>query len=320
MNRRAGAGGSPPDEAAAAAAVERAAEAGDPEALWTVANWRLFGLYGPRDASAAHRLLKKAAERGHVEAHRIRATLIANGTGRPSDPERGRMLLEQIAAKDPYAALQVKFLEHVRPADAAAEAPRETLSSEPRVELVRGILSPEECRYLRILAEPRLQASFVIDPLSGRPVPHPVRTSAGTNFGPVEEDLVVHAINRRIAHATATNAECGEPLHMLRYLPGEEFKPHMDWIEGEENQRVLTVLVYLNDDYEGGETAFPQLGLTVRGRVGDALVFENAFADGRGDPRMEHAGLPVVRGMKWLATRWIRARPFDPLDPEASRV
>ena len=315
----AGAGGSQPEPTAAAAAIEREAEAGNPDALWALANWRLYGLHGGRDPAAAHRLLKRAAERGHVEAHRLRATLIANGTGCRSDPARGRALLAEIAAKDPYAALQVKFLDHVRPAEAAGEAARETLSAEPRVELVRGLLSPEECRYLTILAEPRLQASFVIDPATGNPVPHPVRTSAGTNFGPADEDLVVNAVNRRIAHATGTRYECGEPLHMLRYLPGEEFRPHMDAIEDEENQRVLTALVYLNEAYEGGETAFPQLGLTVRGRTGDALVFANAFSDGRGDPRTQHAGLPVTRGTKWLATRWIRARPFDPLDAEAHR-
>jgi prolyl 4-hydroxylase len=73
-------------------------------------------------------------------------------------------------------------------------------------------------------------------------------------------------------------------------------------------------LVYLNDDYEGGETDFPELGLRIRGAAGTGLLFANAMADGRPDPRMRHAGLPVQRGSKLVASRWIRARA--PQQPE----
>jgi prolyl 4-hydroxylase len=44
--------------------------------------------------------------------------------------------------------------------------------------------------------------------------------------------------------------------------------------------------------------------------VGDALLFRNADADGRPDPLALHSGLPVTRGVKYLASRWIRAEPF----------
>ena len=72
-------------------------------------------------------------------------------------------------------------------------------------------------------------------------------------------------------------------------------------------QRVLTFLVYLNEGYEGGETAFPALGIKVRGQTGDGLLFRNATTDGKPDPRAIHSGLPVTRGVKHLASRWIRA-------------
>ena len=79
---------------------------------------------------------------------------------------------------------------------------------------------------------------------------------------------------------------------------------------------MLTVLVWLNEGYGGGETAFPELGLTIEPGMGDALIFQNVDAGGRPDPRTRHAGLPVTHGEKWLASRWIRARTVHPWRPE----
>ena len=72
------------------------------------------------------------------------------------------------------------------------------------------------------------------------------------------------------------------------------------------------MLVYLNDDYAGGETLFLKNGLKVRGRTGDAILFRNAADDGTPDPTALHAGLPVNSGEKYLASRWIRQKPFGP--------
>lgn len=79
------------------------------------------------------------------------------------------------------------------------------------------------------------------------------------------------------------------------------------------------MLVYLNEDYEGGETFFPRFDLKVRGRRGDALLFRNTLDDGRPDERTAHAGLPVTRGVKLIASRWIRQRTFEPPLPPRPR-
>ena len=99
---------------------------------------------------------------------------------------------------------------------------------------------------------------------------------------------------------------------MLRYSPGQEYRPHFDYLEGVENPRPWTALIYLNDDYEGGATRFVNTGLQVRGRTGDVLVFGNAASDGTKEPLAEHAGMPVLAGTKYLATRWIRERRIIP--------
>ena len=73
-------------------------------------------------------------------------------------------------------------------------------------------------------------------------------------------------------------------------------------------QRIRTCLVYLNDDFEGGETEFPRLGIKFRGRTGEALVFDNVGPNGVGDMNTVHTGLPPMRGEKWLLSQWMRSK------------
>ena len=73
-------------------------------------------------------------------------------------------------------------------------------------------------------------------------------------------------------------------------------------------QRTHTFLVYLNDDFTGGETSFPRLGLAHTGKPGDALVFANVDASGAPDEKTMHAGLPPTSGEKWVFSQWIREK------------
>jgi prolyl 4-hydroxylase len=156
-----------------------------------------------------------------------------------------------------------------------------------------------------------LEPAVVVDPASGRQVRDKVRVCDSVGFTWPLENPAVHALNRRIAAATGTTPGQGEPLQVLRYRPGGEYRPHFDAIPGFANQRVMTLLVWLNDGYEGGETHFPTPGLKLKGRPGDALLFRNTGPDGRRDPASGHAGLPVTAGEKLIASRWIRERPFE---------
>jgi prolyl 4-hydroxylase len=184
------------------------------------------------------------------------------------------------------------------------------LSESPEIRIFPALFSPAECEFLIDLARPKLQPSFVIDPYSGRQIPNPVRTSHGVGFPFVDENPAIHALNRRLAAASGTDVRAAEPMQVLSYAPGQQYHQHSDALPNVPpgQQRVLTFLVYLDEDYEGGETAFPALGLNVRGRTGDGLLFRNASDDGTPDPRSVHAGLPVTRGVKHLASRWIRAQ------------
>ena len=281
----------------------------DPEALFLLANWRLAGQVVRRDLAAARNLFRGAAEAGHEEAASIYTAFVGNGTGGAADWPAALRLLEQSPDASAERALIAKM--QLSPAGDPLELPQEErLSDRPHVSSFPALFTSAECDFLIAQAKPWLQPSVVIDPQSGRQLRNPVRTSDGMSFTLVLESPAIHALNRRLAAATGTDVRQGESLQVLRYRSGQEYKPHFDAVAGEPNQRILTILVYLTEDYEGGETVFLRTGLKFKGKRGDALVFRNALPDGRADEMAQHAGLPVTKGEKLIASRWIRARPF----------
>lgn len=289
------------------------AAAADADALMTLAIWRLAGQFVRRDLAAAQSLFGKAAALGDRNASTVHAAFLAHGAGGTRDWPGALTQLAALAKSDEPAREELALIDGMRlspEGDPLALPREERLSSEPWVSRFPALFSPAECDFLSERARPYLSPSVIIDPHSGRHVRNPIRTSDGMAFAFMNENPAVHALNRRIAAITGTDAAQGEPLQILRYVPGQEYKPHFDAVAGDANQRILTVLVYLNDGYEGGETLFVKTGLRFRGRKGDALVFRNALPDGRADLLSQHAGLPVASGEKLIGTRWIRQRPF----------
>ncbi len=308
----------------AARQLIQAAAAGDVDAIVELAQWRIAGATLRRDLQAARDLLRRAAAAGDRAAAFLHANFLAAGVGGSDDWAGAVAALGSLRGAEPRAAAQLGLLDamDLDPGGFPNVIPvGEPISDAPFVAACRNFLSAAECDYLRARGEPTLQPSVVIDPATGKSIPHPIRTSDGTMFGVHDEDPVINALNRRIAALSGTRPEQGEPLQLLRYGVGGEYRAHMDGITAEPNQRVLTVLVYLSEDYDGGETCFPRTGLRFRGRKGDALLFRNTGADEQPDPLSLHAGLPVTRGTKLLATRWIRKSRFvypppQPLLPE----
>jgi len=255
---------------------------------------------------AARELFRCAGEAGRHDAAVIHCNLVANG----GDWHSGMALLAGLARTDARCRRQFEL---IRAMDMSATLVGEVVSAAPHLTVFRRLFTADECRYLVEAAAPMLAPSVVVDPATGRQRPDPVRISDSAGFTLPLENPAVHALNQRIAAASGTGAAQGEPLQVLRYRPGGEYKPHFDAIPGFANQRVLTMIVWLGEDYEGGETMFMKTGAKLKGRVGDALLFRNALPDGTRDPDAGHAGLPVTRGEKLIASRWIRARPFEPV-------
>ena len=284
------------------------------DALFREAEARLRGDVGDRDLPRARELFRQAAATGRVDSAVIYANFLAAGVGGPRQWSDALRLLAALAEVNPRSRRELERVEAMAltaEGDPLTIPEGEPLCEAPAITRFAALFSPAECAWLAEAAEPMLEPALVVDPRSGRQRPDPVRVCDSVGFTWPLENPAIHALNRRMAAASGTAFEQGEPLQVLRYRPGGEYRPHFDAIPGFANQRAMTILVWLNRDYEGGETHFPTPGLKLKGSPGDAILFRNTGPDGRRDPAAGHSGLPVTAGEKRIASRWIRARTFE---------
>ena len=131
-------------------------------------------------------------------------------------------------------------------------------------------------------------------------------------------DLVQVAVQHRMAAACGVPVRNAEGPTILHYAAGEQITDHYDFVNvrtenyadyiERHGERIITFLLYLNDDYSGGETDFAQLGVRHKGACGEGLFFTNALPTGAPDFRMVHAGLPPKHGEKWIVSQFFRNR------------
>jgi prolyl 4-hydroxylase len=188
----------------------------------------------------------------------------------------------------------------------------------PRVVVFGGLLSDEECEQLIAQARPRLARSLTVATKTGGEEVNADRTSNGMFFQRGENELV-RRIESRIARLVNWPEDNGEGLQVLHYTPGTEYKPHYDYFDPKEpgtptilrrgGQRVATLVMYLGEPEKGGGTVFPDVHLEVAPRRGNAVFF--SYERAHPSTRTLHGGAPVLAGEKWIATKWLRERPFE---------
>jgi prolyl 4-hydroxylase len=189
----------------------------------------------------------------------------------------------------------------------------------PALALLGGVVNAAEAEELIALARPRLQPSTVVDPSTGADRVEPHRTSLGMFFRLNENDFIAR-LDRRLSELMNSPVEHGEGLQVVYYPTGALNAPHFDFLLpsnaanrasiARSGQRVSTLIVYLNDVESGGETVFPKLGWSVVPKLGHGLYFEYVNARGELDDASLHAGNPVLAGVKWIVTKWMRERKF----------
>lgn len=138
------------------------------------------------------------------------------------------------------------------------------------------------------------------------------------------ETPLIDDVENRLAALTGWPVSHGEGLQILRYEPGQQYKPHHDWFDPAKSgsashlkhggQRVGTTVIYLAAAQAGGGTSFPKAGLEVSPRAGGAIFFTNMTASGQPDDMSLHAGTPVLQGTKIVMTYWQREAAFRSTD------
>jgi prolyl 4-hydroxylase len=189
----------------------------------------------------------------------------------------------------------------------------------PEVILFEDVLSPEECAQMIERARHRVRRSTTVNPETGQEDVIRERTSEGIWFQRGEDDLVSR-LEQRIASLMNWPVENGEGLQILHYNLGGEYRPHFDYFPPAQvgsaahtargGQRVATLIVYLNDVPAGGETIFPETGLSIAARRGNAVYFRYMNGQRQLDPSSLHGGAPILAGDKWIMTKWVRERAY----------
>jgi TPR repeat protein len=287
-----------------------------------------------RDQALCLQLLGRGSNLGDVVAAQLLVERLMRGEGCAPQPVAARQLAAQLKAHGAAALPEIvatlpplilPFRESGRPEpgtmalEDALQVPSVVeMSQRPHVMRIDKLLSADECRLLVACAQPGLRRSNTVDPVTGEAREMELRTSSDASFDPVIEDVALRVVQLRMARAARVELVQAEHLVVLRYGPGDEYRPHRDYLppdgvarhHPDAGNRTRTICTYLNQPEAGGETVFPLADVTVAPMAGRAVVFDNLYADGRPDPASLHAGLPVMSGEKWLATLWLRERRY----------
>jgi prolyl 4-hydroxylase len=319
-------------------ALARATQTGDLDAMTELGKRLVVGDRGPLLPKDGAGLLRDAAQAGHAEAALRLATLTALGAHvqqswsdafgllvfaaeRGSVPARGQ--LQALTGRSPEAddgELQWRRLVERTDVKFWLTAPAgQTLCPDPLVRVFPNFVTDPVCEWLIEQARPNLKRALIYDPVGGKDIADHMRTNSAAGFDLMHADVVQAAVQWRMSLAAGVPIEHMEGPTVLHYSVGEQITNHYDFVNPripnyqaeieKRGQRIVTFLVYLNDDYEGGETDFPELGLRYHGAKGNGIFFTNALRNGAPDLRMVHAGLPPQDNEKWLMSQFIRNRP-----------
>ncbi len=312
--------------------LERRASDGDAQAQFDYGVRVLNGGHAAAEGPRGLALIDAAAQQGHTDATAMSALFAAMGAGRPQSWDGAFERLRRAAdlgstnAQGQLDALAERGLHRET---LFAVPARQRLSDSPRIVALPQFASPAECDWAIARAADRLKRAAVFSRQTGDQTYADVRDNSAVEFQLTDMDVALEVLRARISAATRLPVPIFEPLQVLHYSVGEQFRPHQDFFDPavpefaemirRYGQRIATVLIYLNDDYAGGETVFPKLGISFRGRRGDALFFTNVDRTGEPDPLTTHAGSPPKSGEKWIISQWIRDRaPGQPTPGGAS--
>lgn len=189
------------------------------------------------------------------------------------------------------------------------------VSGQGKVEILTeypNFLTNEECDHIIEISKQSLHQSMVYSQ-SDDLYKQESRVSKQTWLRDTD-DPVVNKIAERTSQIINLPATYAESLQVVKYDQGGFFIPHYDACQGTEEfcermngkggPRYATFIIYLNDDFEGGETVFPRLDYSVKPERGKCVLFYSTLKDGNIIQESFHGGNPVKSGTKWICNKW----------------
>jgi len=181
---------------------------------------------------------------------------------------------------------------------------------------ISSFISHEECDEIIKLIDANHTRSSVVVGGTDRSDVTDHRTSSTSNLD--TNNVIIQSVHKKISDLLGLPIHKGESLQGQLYKVGEYFKPHNDYFSGPaydmhclaSGNRTHTLMIYLNDDFEGGETNFPKKKISVKAEKGKALWWEN-MKDGEVLADTLHEGTPLISGNKYIVTSWWRENGWD---------
>ncbi len=297
----------------------------------------LIGKGAVADPSRGLELLRRAMAEGDGDAAALLAVLAGAGAWVPQSWDTALDLLQTGAVLGSTRAQgQLRLLAGPAAAGSQAEdwparrrridlapwlaAPdRHVLWDEPRVRMSRAFAPPGVGAWVINTVRGRMRQALMYHGDTKTEVVDPHRSCSDYEFDLIGSDLILILIRNRIAAATGLPVAAMEPPRVFHYATGQEIKAHYDRLNdgignyadsGYQGDRIVTFLLYLNDDFDGGDLDFPLVGQRFKGREGDAVYFAHVDNSGAPDRKSLHAGLPILRGEKYVLSQWIHDRPL----------
>lgn len=319
-------------------ALERSAQGGDSRAAVRLGVRYLMGRDAPRDLARGATLILEAAKAGDAQGAFLAATLASSTLWRNRSWDVALDYLT-LAARQGHEASQHSLrilaggpsgntVEGEDWAEMRAEidlaawltAPaRQRIHDAPRIHIIEKFAPPAACDWLIAQSRDCLSRATIYDRTTGGTTEDDRRTNSQCDLDIENCGVLTFVLRGRIAAVTGRPDRAMEIPKILHYAPGETFAAHFDYLDPSEpayaselarrGQRTDTFLIYLNEDFTGGETHFPRVGLSHVGAKGDALLFANIDPAGLPDRETMHAGLPPASGEKWIFSQWIREFP-----------
>ena len=322
--------------------LRRAAEAGDIPSMTALGRLLLIGRDAPFEPEEGAKLVAFAVERGDAQAMSVMATLKGAGAWTSQSWPEALALLQRAAeggAKDARAQLVIlagdqSLADRGRRSEDVPDlwrrlresidlenwivpvAPRQVWDW-PKIWTAENFATPELCAWLVSRGKDKLRPSMMFD--GQKSIFLATRSCSDFAFTLVEGGVVLLLLRIRISLATGLNIEQMEPPQIFHYALGQEIKAHYDSLYDKEHpygregtyqgDRLATFLMYLNDDYAGGDLDFVKVGFTYKGKTGDGIFFAS-MREGKPDPQSLHRARPVAKGEKYILSQWIHDRPF----------